>query len=202
MHGDGKDGYSKVGLRTDAYHYNLYYPEFNGAGTKESPLQISSGALLRKFATIVNSGAEGTADLYAVLTNDIAYTQYKDKDAMIGTSSHHYKGVFDGQGHSIQLDLDLPNEKTVALFRYTEGATIQNLSLTGSINAKSLMASVVGCSYGTTTLSQVISSVTLTAQGSELRGAMSVAMEGDQYINYRDHLGQGLPRHPSWWQSL
>ncbi len=167
IHGSDDDGYAKVGLRTDAYTYNLYYPEFNGAGTAESPLQIGTGTQLRKFATIVNSGAEGTANLHAVLTNDIDYTQYTDKDAMIGTSSYRYKGVFDGQGHTIQLALNVPGEKAVGLFRYVENATIKNLSMAGSVNAKSLMGSVVCYTYGTTVLNQVISSVALTAQGSD-----------------------------------
>ncbi len=183
LHGSNDDGYSKVGLRTDGYSYNLYYPEFNGAGTKESPLQISSGSLLRKFATIINSGADGTANLYAVLINDIDYTQYTDKDAMIGTSSYPFKGVFDGQGHTIQLAIDVPNTQTVGLFQYVNGATLKNMKVGGSVQGSKMTAALVGDCRGSVSISNVIANAAVLATSSGgLGNAGLVAVGNDAQL--------------------
>ena len=79
----------------------------------------------RLFAAI----AEITPTANARMTSDI---DLGDDQTMIGNSVH-YQGRFDGQGHTLTVDLKASDG--VAPFRYVEGATIENLRIKGKIEA-------------------------------------------------------------------
>ena len=62
----------------------------------------------------------------------------------INGSGKPYRGIFDGQGHTLTVAYDL-NEERVAPFRRINGATIKNLIVKGTINTSlKLAAGVVG----------------------------------------------------------
>ena len=88
---------------------------------------------------------------------------------MVGTSEHKFKGIFDGQGHTLQLNsLSASGEAACAPFRYVEGTTITNLHTTGTVIADNNTASkfrsgLVGQSYGNTVISNCRSSVTISS---------------------------------------
>ena len=91
--------------------------------------QIGTAADLEEFALLVN---DGNVFAKAVLTADIDRGL---NGTMIGTEENRYQGTFEGAGHTININIDLPvQENNVALFRYTGPyAIIQNLKVTGEI---------------------------------------------------------------------
>ena len=91
--------------------------------------QIGTAADLEEFAVLVN---DGNVFAKAVLTADIDRGL---NGTMIGTEENRYQGTFEGAGHTININIDLPvQENNVALFRYTGPyAIIQNLKVTGEI---------------------------------------------------------------------
>ena len=105
--------------------------------------QIGTAAELEEFAALVN---DGQVYANAVLTADI---DRGIDGTMIGTADNKYQGTFDGQGHTIKINM-YPEEQDAALFHYTGfGAVIQNLKVTGTITTGSKFAAgLVARNYG------------------------------------------------------
>ncbi|MBO4811279.1 MAG: hypothetical protein J5552_06905 [Prevotella sp.] len=84
--------------------------------------------------------------------------------SMVGTSlsSYKFKGTFDGNGHTLTLNLQA-NGDYCAPFRYVDGATIKNLHTAGTVNAGTYKfgSGLVGESRGTVTIQNCRSSVTI-----------------------------------------
>ncbi|MCR4601955.1 MAG: hypothetical protein K5683_00290 [Prevotella sp.] len=103
-----------------------------GKGTQEEPYIIDSAEDLTFFADRLQKGA---AD------NDFS-GQYLRLDAnitvstMMGTDSHPFRGIFDGNGHTITLAFgsqDSYLDQSCALFGKISNATIKDLLIAGSI---------------------------------------------------------------------
>ena len=105
--------------------------------------QLGSPEDVQLFAVLVNSGFNVTK---GVLTNDIDMSEAEDFQP-IGTSSHPFKGEFDGQNFKISnfgqyiveegeeegyYSLSMSGDKQ-GFFGYAEGATIKNFSIEGAI---------------------------------------------------------------------
>lgn len=71
------------------------------------------------------------------LTANIDYTAYKmGSKAFIGISGDlPFRGEFDGQGHTITIDLENSGSDRTGLFAYINGATIKNLVVEGSVTS-------------------------------------------------------------------
>lgn len=97
-----------------------------GSGTPEDPYQIADAAQLMFFAQQLNQGED--VDACYILTNDI---DLKGEDGHIWTPIGLFKGVFDGDGHTIanmHATTDTPDY--VGLFGTLRDATIKNLNMT------------------------------------------------------------------------
>lgn len=79
------------------------------------------------FANSVNTNGISYSGKNIILQDDITIS------TMVGTSSHKFIGTFDGQGHTLTLNLTA-TEDMCAPFRYVENATIKNLIVDGTIN--------------------------------------------------------------------
>ena len=68
----------------------------------------------------------------------------------IGTSTYPFKGVFDGQGHTLgYICIDRSSENNVGLFGYIYEATVKNLRLYGAkVNGKDTVGGIVAYNYG------------------------------------------------------
>ena len=80
----------------------------------------------KDFATLVQTtptvnNAKMTADVE--LGND---------QTMIGSGSNPYKGTFDGDGHTLTVNIS-GNIQFIAPFHYVQGGTIRNLRVNGTI---------------------------------------------------------------------
>ena len=73
---------------------------------------------------------------------------------MIGKPSNTYKGTFDGQNHSVTLNINTPNESGVGFIAYAYATSekhvhIKNLTIKGEVNGDSYVAGIIGSLSGT-----------------------------------------------------
>lgn len=80
----------------------------------------------------------------------------------IGTDGKPYSGTFEGNGNKVTLKLS-SDKAYLAMFSYVNGATIQNLTVDGTIDASNhFAASIIGrVTGGTVTLQNCLSVVTI-----------------------------------------
>lgn len=95
----------------------------SGSGTSANPFQIGSAEDWHTFVSWIGTGTN--VDKYYKLTADIAVEE------MVGDDTHPFSGTFDGNGKT--LTVNYSGEYGLAPFYYTDGATIKNLTVTGSI---------------------------------------------------------------------
>ena len=136
----------------------------SGAGTEESPYLISSVNEWNSFAGRVYTG-NSYSGKHIKLTTNISVT------TMAGgyhsdENYHPFSGTFDGDGHTLTLNVS-NQSRFAAPFKCVSGATIKNLKTAGTIGGTGnddgkLLAGIVGISFGTTTITGCVSSVTLT----------------------------------------
>ncbi len=105
-----------------------------------------------------------------------------DEQAIIGS----FNGIFDGQGHTLTVNLT-STANVCGVFRYVaNGATIQNLRIAGTINgAHRWIGGFVGEGTGTYYINNCISSVTIntTYSGDGVQGGFVAAQRGTLYMN-------------------
>ena len=101
----------------------------SGSGKMNDPYIIANGDELAFFAQQINAGVtyEG---VYFKLSHDISLGNYEF--GTIGTDSNYFKGVFDGNGHTISGLMINSNQQYVGLFSQTSG-TIKNLGVYGTV---------------------------------------------------------------------
>jgi hypothetical protein len=113
-------------------------------------MTISSFSDLNNLADAVNNGSNDYADYTIRLTADLILNGDKRENwyalIPIGTAAHPFRGVFDGQGHTIKnVQTYRDNGTNVGLFGYTDGAVISNLILQNiSLKGESNVGVVVG----------------------------------------------------------
>ena len=99
----------------------------------------SQGAFDALFA---NGGSEDALAGNYTLGTDISVS------TPIGNSRTPFTGTFDGDGHTITLNITGDNYQ--ALFGYVVGGTVKNLTVKGSVNGTSYVAGVVAYNNGGT----------------------------------------------------
>ena len=77
----------------------------------------------------------------AALAADISITKS-------AASSRPWRGTFDGNGHTITVNIDGGTNYNIALFRSTSNHTIKNLHVKGNIKGGPYVAGLVGTTYG------------------------------------------------------
>ncbi|MBQ6339886.1 MAG: hypothetical protein IJI36_12155, partial [Kiritimatiellae bacterium] len=90
-------------------------------------MQIANAADWATFANRVNAGE---TTLNAEMTANVMLVQNSPR---VGTDGNPYGGAFDGQGHRLTLNWNLPGVDFAAPFAYVAGAAISNLHTCGSI---------------------------------------------------------------------
>ena len=135
-----------------------------GTGTVDDPYIISSADDWYDFAHNVRIGRSYSGN-YVKLTSDISVSTmagaYQADD-----NYQPFSGTFDGDGHKLTLNVS-NQSRFAAPFKCVNGATIKNLRTAGTIDGTGnsdgkLLAGIVGVSFGNTTISGCVSSVTLT----------------------------------------
>ena len=142
----------------------------SGSGTSDSPYLISTVTDWNTFATKVNSGLD--ADKYYQLSD----TWNNTSDAVtttVGTSSHPFQGHFLGNGKTLNVNITDGGE-AAALFRYISGATIKNMTVSGSVGGGIHCAALVGYAADNTTnlIEGITVSAAVTTSGTHCGGIM------------------------------
>ena len=135
-------------LSSNGDNYTLTMPDADVTISALSSInEISSVDDWNAFCALVNSGHNYSGET-VTLTADITTATTK-----AGTSeTTPFKGTFDGQGHTLTVNIASSNDQGNAPFQNIEGATIKNLTVEGTVTANNYHAGgLVGFVRGTGT---------------------------------------------------
>ena len=115
-------------------------------GTEDNPILIYSTT----DWIDLNDMVQNDRVVYAKMMNDINVT------TMMGSYEHPFIGIFDGNGHTLHVDYNIPSDQTLsdnfipAPFTFIQNAVIKNLNGDGNINVEatptsSIAGGLVGC---------------------------------------------------------
>lgn len=134
---------------------------FEGYGTVNVPYLITSAEDWDRLSMIIAAGGLGYDHNSFRLTADISVT------TMLGTDEYPFRGVFDGQGHRLNVNFNEPALSKCAPFRRFAGGTIKNLIVTGTIVGGTHSAGLVGCTEsGWNQIRNCIVATNITVSGS------------------------------------
>ena len=112
--------------------------------TIESNEQVSidgqPAITLKAFRDSVN---DGNSYEYSVVTLLCDVTTASDWTPIGNADNNPFKGVFDGQNHTVTMTFNNDSSSEIALFGVVDGGTIKNLTVDGSINALEKAAGVM-----------------------------------------------------------
>lgn len=125
----------------------------------------------------------GNTNLNIALTEDIDLSEHPTF-MLAENKANSFTGVFDGQGHTIKLAINVTNtgDYSGALFRFAQDASFRNLNMTGSVTTCGKHpASLVSCLFGTgtPTISNVTSSCDIFTNGGDACMSGLVGILGD-----------------------
>ena len=134
----------------------------SGSGSSADPYTISSEAEWKEFAGMINTENSAYASSYFKLKNDISVTITSITDVIGSSSENPFKGTFDGQGHTLTINMEIVNGHSAPFRMISGNAKIQNLRVDGTIKTSDKFAGgIVGKSSGNETISNCICSVTI-----------------------------------------
>jgi hypothetical protein len=109
-------------------------PYFFGKGTNEDPYQINTADKLAKLSELVNTGDTNYNDKYYKLTANLDLSVYGENWdngkgwTPVGTETHPFKGIFDGNDNKIS-GIFINRTGYTGLFGFVNGGMVQNLGL-------------------------------------------------------------------------
>ena len=110
----------------------------SGEGTAGSPYLIQSNDDWTEFCTNFDTYKAGVIKL----TTNVTIT------TPLGTKDAPFTGTFDGDGHTMNANINDNSAQGTAPFRYIKGGTIRNLVVTGSVSGTTHTSGLVGFTDG------------------------------------------------------
>lgn len=113
-----------------------------GTGTKEDPWLISNKADLEELSSITDTPGPGntqqTFGKYFKLTQDIT-------EPFVGLIGYEgfFKGDFDGAGHYITLNIQMPTDDYVGLFGSVKSGSVHDLAVKGTVVGRNYVGAIV-----------------------------------------------------------
>ena len=117
------------------------------------------------FANGINDGTIAINANAKLMADDITVT------TMIGNSGHRYAGTFDGNNKTITLSIS-GTSGFEAPFSYINGATIKDLTVSGTLSGGTHCSGLIGLTNGTNNVNNVIVDCAITATGSHCSGLL------------------------------
>ena len=108
---------------------NCYYSELYD-GSETSTIDGKEFFIIRNsddWKTFKNKVEASNGDVNAILNADITITE------SIGTEAHPYSGFFNGNGHTINCNIDASEKGSAAPFAYAGSSSIYDLHISGTI---------------------------------------------------------------------
>ncbi|MBO7120163.1 MAG: SusF/SusE family outer membrane protein [Bacteroidaceae bacterium] len=192
----GADWYQTLGTDATPLPFNtsqrVFYgsdhtPNYYNYGLVNDKIQIANMEQLRDFSNIVNAGAttvnaELTADITMASENQYGYTP-------IGSTDHPYTGHFNGQGHSVTLNINNPGYNYQGLFGViTDGVLIEKVIVKGTVIGNDYVGGIAGGTNGGSSNAQKTdiwycgNEATITAKGANGAGIIGVNQNGSASI--------------------
>ena len=178
-----------------AYYLNFYYndldPQFNEMRYGGRPVRLVRSSLDQDnegyyligsaydwnlFANGINDGTIAINANAKLMADNITVT------AMIGNSSHRYAGTFDGNNKTITLSIS-GTSGFEAPFSYINGATIKDLTVSGTLSGGIHCSGLIGLTNGTNNVNNVIVDCAITATGSHCSGLLGRQDNGTTTLN-------------------
>ncbi|MBQ9163646.1 MAG: hypothetical protein IJ163_02600 [Bacteroidaceae bacterium] len=130
---------------------------WSGSGTANSPIQLSTDA---DWQTLHDQLAGGNTfeGKYLEMTADITATQ------CVGTVDYPFKGVFNGNNHTLTVNLSSTEADIVAPFLYVTSASIKNLTVAGTISCAKRFGGLTGYNRQDNNIGNCTVKATLTTQ--------------------------------------
>ena len=139
---------------------------------------IGSTADYEEFCDLVNSGNPFASA--RVTADNITVT----RSICVGEREHHFRGKFDGQGHTLTLN-------GVPLFEHTQhGSVISNVNLTGNLTATGEYAGSLIAHAVSPTIENCNSDATINAAGAIKAGGLVGYSRGTATLNNSSYTGQ------------
>ena len=133
-------------------------------GTSSRPFEIHDKNDWDTFAAMINAG-EYTSDYYKLaddFDNSVAIT------TPVGTAEQSFRGHFDGNGKTLLVNINDTSAQGTAPFRYIAGATIENLTVSGTVIGSTHASGLVGFNRsGSSTINNVVVNVNVTNPATE-----------------------------------
>jgi hypothetical protein len=120
---------------SDFPNLRAYVSFDTGDGSAESPYELNDCEDLTKIDSYLGE--------YFILNTDLDCSE-EGTEIIIGSESSPFTGNFDGQSNSIIVDIDNAGEDYSGLFANVEDATIENLTITGSITGDEYTGGLAG----------------------------------------------------------
>lgn len=188
----------------------------SGAGTQADPYLLADAADWAVFTTEGNHATYWASGVYVKMTADIG-TNVNPVTTKVGTYSNKFKGVFDGDGHT--LTVSLTGGDYTAPFYYVENARIIRLTTAGNVTAdadhRGKLGGLVGYSNGASIeycvsnvsliwpyyeskpsstysgglVGQTINGTTTTIRHSAFTGSFNQTVTGEQTVNLYNMAG-------------
>ena len=168
---------------------DMQVTQFTGAGTEESPYIIASTANWNYLMEQVN-GRNSYSGKFFRLDADV------DISTMVGCTldeinpgdekNTYFSGTFDGNGHTLNINLVGTGSDWVAPFLALKGATIKNLNLTGTVTTNRMRpASITSFVEGTVNILNCSNSVNIISNyNSDIdAGAFVARVNTEQTLN-------------------
>ena len=127
-----------------------------GSGTEDDPYVITDMEAWNDFADNIRYGVQ--LDKYYKLSEDFDNSSQPLTES-IATNGYPFKGHFDGNGRTLTVSLNNGSFEYLAPFYSIDGATITDLTVTGTIYGAAHSAGLVGYAQG----SNVIRGCTISA---------------------------------------
>ena len=138
-----------------------------------------------KFRQLV-ADAGGKSEVNAIMDADFSVSN------PVGLDVAPYRGTFNGNGHTLNVNIDWGSNYYAAPFPSVNQATFKNLTVTGSVKGSVHCAGLIGHSYGSSpsfTIEKVRVSTNVTITESHVGGFIGHA--GDAEVNMTDCLADG-----------
>lgn len=155
--------------------------------------QIGSIGKLVWFASHVNGG---NVTAKAALTADIAQGEVDYQP--IGTTANVFKGELNGNGHSVTLDINRPDQDYLGLCGViTDGVWIHDITVKGSVIGHSFVGGIAGGTNGGanntawTKLERCVNEAAITVKDVNAGGMIGVNMNGSASFEFNDCLNAG-----------
>ena len=151
-----------------------------GDGTSYNPYLIYSAADWNTFRDAVET-AKNSKEINAILMEDITVNSYVG-----GGQAAPYRGTFDGNGHTLNVNLYRNDGVAAAPFNFVGDVTIKNLHVTGTVNGGIHSAGLIAERVGspTITLDRVWVSTEVTTSSTHVAGFLGHA--GAANVNMTD----------------